>query len=202
LASAFTSIGFNFRNTPGYVTDGANEVMVYGAYDNYLSHLVAGDGSAADCGWEFAIYQADRSTSNDRRLAGINYYNGAVKFRVDLPSTGNWDIRVAMGDQAWYWYEGFQILDNTTVVKDVDASTKAANYFLDSQGNQWSEAAWPGSNVKFTYNFTSTIFYLEIKGTSGYTAIAHLDIAQSGGGAPTFQPAWARGSNILLPGTW
>ena len=97
----------------------------------------------------------------DPRLAGINYVmNGSpAKFYVDLPSAGTYNLSLAMGD-AGYRQCGtqcqVQFLDGNTVVATGDGGPTNLGYFYDAQGNNWSAAAWPSSNVSRPVTMSGT----------------------------------------------
>lgn len=191
---AWTNVkGFNFRNTSGFVTDGTNETFDLGAA---YPRSVTIDGDTFNVGWDTSIAAntRDRSATADRRMAGIafrtNSTAGVNKWRIDLPSAGQYTVRVAMGD-----HDNprtnilYRILDNTTAISTVGSPGVAtvADGFADAQGNAWgSEAAWISSNVAVTGTWATTTFFLEIGDASGIngdiSVVAHLDIVQVSAG--------------------
>jgi hypothetical protein len=92
--------GFNFRQTSGFVTDGANETYVLSG-DSYPATR-----NGVTFGWEDAPSgDRDRNSGIDRRLAGMNFVSSAAgasayRFRVDLPAAGDYAVRLAIGDEA------------------------------------------------------------------------------------------------------
>jgi hypothetical protein len=97
--AASMSYQLNFRSTSGYVTDGAGQTYVL-ATDTYPTTR-----GGVTFGWETPgpTGHANRSTSLDVRLAGIGYRvnssgGAAGIFRVALPATGTYNLRLAMGD--------------------------------------------------------------------------------------------------------
>jgi hypothetical protein len=177
--------GFNFRSTSAYVTDGANETYVIG--DVYPTTR-----NGVTFGWVGAVdWTANRSTSVDRRVAGVQGVWGlsGTYFRVDLPASGDFDLEVAMGDQG----QGngpadWSIQDTTTNLETVDnGNFPAAGVFRDANNVQHSTAAnWAANQTAKRYTFATT----QLRVVMGFnnaqiTAIAHLRVVQVGGGAPT-----------------
>jgi hypothetical protein len=182
-----STTGIDFRGTAGYVTDPVN--CTYCVGDAYP---VTRGG--ATFGWTTGPGggQVDRLNTNDARLAGINY-TGALAgiFRFDLPSTGQYDINLAMGDAgANSNYGDVQLKDNTTAFYSSGTSLAitTTNTFNDAGGpppNNWSNTAWPGSNVKVTRTFTSTIFNVvcNYANIAHNIVIAHLLVSTAGAAA-------------------
>lgn len=192
--------GFNFRRTDTFVTDGADETYVRGG-DTYP---VTRNG--VTFGWEDALVATtndrDRSDANDRRLAGIVFVaTGAslseYRFRVDLPATGNYDVRLAIGDQGTTGRKFGELRDNTTALKAYSDAAVGSNHY-DVEENAYSTANWPGSNAAHEYAFATQICRFALKRSAeGFTVIEHLSLSQVEE-EQTFQAAWARGSNILV----
>lgn len=176
--------GFNFRLTSTYVTDGTDETYVIG--DVYPTTR-----NGVTFGWEGggSLQMRNRSTSNDRRLAGISWNDTtAVDFRVDLPNPGNFELRLAHGDVIYDTASlDLNIKDTNTVVANlVDANgTGAANSFIDANVNEFTAANWPANNTARTLAFSTTIFRARIR--SGFTdLIAHISLNEvaAAGGVP------------------
>lgn len=178
--------GFNFRASSGYVSDGANETYVL-ADDGYPTTR-----NGVTFGWDGldSGQDRDRDSGVDRRLAGIVFANNGgtqYNFRVDLNSTGDYEINLAMGDTGGGQdYQYCQFKDNTSVLRTIDDSDGTAfNNYDDATGVNRAEAAWPGSNAKDTQTFATTIFFLLV-GTPGSeasaTTIAHLFLSEVAAG--------------------
>lgn len=171
--------GFNFRATSGYVTDGTNEtyVLATDAYPTTRNGSTFGWSNTAN------MDHRDRSTSVDRRLAGINFCATATSFRVDLPSAVTFAISMAMGDNGSQ--QNFQTVilkDNTTTLTTIPPSGTAItliDHFLDPNNTDHTSAAWPGSNTTYSAAFSSTIFNATLGGGGGNAALAHLFLSQS-----------------------
>lgn len=178
--------GFNFRNTSGYVTDGANETYVLGSDEYPVTR------GGVTFGWDStsSIGGRDRDSGIDVRLAGQNQRSnngGQNSFRVDLDTATDHEITLANGDTGFgQGYQYWQFKDNTSVLRTVDDSDGTlVNNYNDATGINRTEAAWPGDNVKDTQTFTSTIFNLLIatpSSQSDNTTIAHLFLSEAAGG--------------------
>ena len=183
-------VGINFRATSGFVTDGANETYCLGDSDAYP--ITRG---GVTFGWDGSYdLGRDRDAAIDRRLAGVNQKNNnGVKatFRLDLPATGNYTIRLALGDTSNDQGDlRCEVLDDTTskfTVADADGTLQ--DHYDDAAGTDRTEAAWPGSNTAQTgVNFATTILKVKL-GTSassvGSSCITHLYVEQEAVAATT-----------------
>jgi uncharacterized membrane protein len=140
--------GFDFRATAGYVTDpaGATYVLASTSYPTTANGVTFGWTNTS------LVRSADRGTTIDPRLAGINYAtNGSpATFYVDLPSAGTYNVSLAMGDagypQCWTQCQ-VQFFDGGTILATVSGGPSGLGYFYDASGRNWSAAAWPASNI-------------------------------------------------------
>jgi hypothetical protein len=169
--------GINFRETAGFVTDGTDETYclndAYPTTRGGLTFGVVGGGGAV----------RDRSAAVDRRLAGIMFFgnNGAavLTFRIDLPSTGTWDINLALGDQANPQETKIVLKDDTTTFATIGRTSTSAHNYLDATGTNRTGAAWPTDNVAISRSFTTTSFFLELGDSAAganNSCIAHIRI--------------------------
>ena len=195
-----TDYKINFRASSGHVTDGTGETYMLGE-----GYSVTRDG--VTMGWETSCGDCarDRGTSDGPKFAGVNktVNNGTQEtFRVDLPSTGEYDIRIAAGD--WQYsttYQYIQILDDATVITTIDDSDGlAGNDFHDAAGNERNPTDWNSNNVKVTHTFTSTILRIKIGtpsdlGTGSESRLAHLQITSVDGGGGGGDPVYTSGFN-------
>ena len=177
---AVRSLGFNFRATLGYVTDGPNQVSVLGS--TYPTSKTVG-GFTVNVGWDVAPLTADRVTGGDPRLAGGNTVEaGKTKtFRVDLPYSGLWDIRLANGSSAFTRTGAFDILDSdgTTVLATRAAADVAAGSWLDAtQVTRVGAAAWVANNASLPITFTGTAAYVRFKGIPLNNEVSHISFTQ------------------------
>lgn len=184
--------GFNFRQSAGYVTDGANETYVQGGGIGFDSYPTTRNG--VTFGWEDTPSgDRDRNNALDRRLAGMHYNTtgATVRFRVDLPAAGDYSVRLAMGDASNKSGNSFsELRDTTTVLTSLTDEALNATHSKDITGTKHTFAAWPGSNSAQTFTFASTICRMALKQpSSGFSAIQHLFLSQVD---PAGQPAMRR----------
>ena len=193
-----TAAGWNFRNTSAYVTDGTDETYVLSE-----AYPVTRDigGTNWTFGWTTTITgRANRDSTVDRRLAGINYtipdVDGTGIFRIDLPATGNWDIRLAWGDQSFsHAFDVITLKDNLTTFLTLSHDQTTAK-FWDPTDVEYTTAAWPGSNSALTRNFASTTFFFELTVSGGAgqaNTIAHISVLQGAGAGGAAPRKWSMG---------
>jgi hypothetical protein len=178
--------GFNFRQDSTFVTDGANETYV--ATDTYP---VTRNG--VTFGWDNnaggSLDFRNRNSTSDRRLAGINFvqFGSTGNFRVDLPSSGDYNISLAMGDEgADNNSVKVTISDSAATLWTVGPHNMTAANFYDAKDATWTEAQWPGSNNAQLLTFAGPTLNMGLSGFGG--PIAHLFISQvasTGGGGTT-----------------
>lgn len=182
-AASFTpfTAGFNFRKdntTAGYVDiEGVNEVYVLPT-DAYTGSVIRG-------GLKFGFTNSlslqdgrDRSTTVDRRLAGIAINSGvAPVFRVDLPSAGTYDIRLAAGDAGNPATVSATVLDGATSRIAVGPTAVSAGHFIDAVGTDLTAAAWPGSNAAVSITMTGTI--LNVTWPTASKPFCHLNVTRT-----------------------
>jgi hypothetical protein len=204
---ALLAAGFDFRATLGFVADPANCSPVLGeAYP----HSYTGGSSTLNGGWTtVGVTTVNRSAVIDPRLAGINYAlnSGTLQqtFRADLLNAGTYDITVALGDTSAQTWQYLQILDNVTALATFDESGgNAANSWFDGANNQWSAAAWPGSNVKVRVTFASTVAKFTIgtpvvhgaaASTLSHLFLQEISVTQFSGASSGTRDAFGRSSS-------
>ena len=177
--------GINFRDTLGFVTDGANEDAQVRLGDG-LSSYPWTTAQGNNVGWEQSLnigsdHARDRNSGNDRRLAGIQY-NGNTNqcdFRFDLPSTGDYKIGLSAGDASYSTTVSIELLDTTTSLGTLaSGSTGAANSFKDATDTIYTAAAWPGSNTLVTKTFATTICRFRLASGATYNIThAYVEVA-------------------------
>ncbi len=181
--------GFDFRNTSTFVTDPSGDTYVLPT--TKYPTLVNG----VSFGWvnTYLVQGRDRGAKLDPRLAGVNLItNGSpATFYVDLPSPGTYNVSLALGDAGYQecWVQcQIQFLDGSTVVAKLTEGTTNLGYFYDAIGNNWSAAAWPGSNVSQQVTLSGTRLTVVVgtnQATGDMTPIAFLGVSQ-GSGSPNF----------------
>lgn len=169
-------VGFNFRGSSGYVTDGAGETYVIDSDDYPTTRGGATFGEEDE--W---LLNLDRDSGLDRRLAGMKAESAAnsARFRVDLPATGDYDIHLAIGDPASGQNCDLATKDGTTTLDTYTVTTSGAAHFFDATGVQrTSSADWVSNEAKVTRTFATTIFRVQVNGAANTSSIAHARLVQ------------------------
>lgn len=169
--------GFNFRQTAGWVTDGADETYVLGS-DTYPVTR-GGRTFGLTLGGVDNIDRGDGT--QDRRVGGVHYTgDNTATFRVDLPNTGPFNVRLAVGDYGFGQTNNhIKIFDNVTEVINVGPVTTIADQYYDASGvARTTIATWAASNVAVNVNFASTTLFLKYPVSGTYSVIAHMFISE------------------------
>ena len=174
--------GFDFRNTAGFVNDPSsfNYVLPATTYPTIVNGVTFG-WTTPDL-----VQGDDRSTLVDPRLAGINSaQNGApATFYVDLPSPGTYNLALAMGDDGYAQCGTqcqVQFFDGNMAVATVSGGPTNQGYFYDAMGNNWSDAAWPTSNLSQQVTLAGSRLTVVVgtnNATGDLTPIASLGVTQ------------------------
>jgi hypothetical protein len=196
-------LGWNFRESSVYVTDGARDQYI-GVGNMVYPLTTHGSGETVTYGFPSnpgeggGIYWRNRSTTPDIRFAGdLGVQNAATTdtfaLRVDLPNPGTYRVRLAMGSRSGSSKNYWRILDDATQRGLVDNSgtLQSAGHFADAAGTiHTSEANWISNNAAVDYVFSSTIFRLELAvpgtGTDNDTRITHLQITEIAASGPEY----------------
>lgn len=188
---------FNFRSQAADGTDNAGETYVVSNPQspggNMEAYSVVRD--SITFGWVTPGGGGTRTrTHTDVRFLGchFNEVNTTESFRVDLPSTGSYTIRIAAGDAANAQTVKVELFDNTTSLGVLcNGTTSAPDRFFDAVGAEYSGANWPANNTAVTKTFATTTFIVKIgNGSASATGwIAHLEIAAAAA-ATTTKPLW------------
>jgi len=183
VTSAIWGIGFDFRNSAGFVNDpvGDTHVLSTTAYPTSFN--------GTNFGWTNTgrVQGRDRNASIDPRLAGMNFATDGspATFYVDLPAAGTYNLSLAMGDAGYEecWDQcQIQFLDGSTVLATITEGLTNLGYFYDAQGNNWSAAQWPGSNLRQQVTLAGTRLTMVVgttQSTGDFTPIAFLGITQT-----------------------
>ncbi len=186
--------GFNFRDSDTYCTDLGNDTYLrvesgVGSDDPYpTTRNGVTFGSLGSIGDN----RRDRSAALNCKLAGITFeQNNAAapaKIRVDVPASGDYNIRLAIGDTAGVGPATNQKVrivdsDDSTVLATITAASVAANHHVDATGvDRTSESDWVNNNAQTTVTLSGTSLYIWYGygdgSTSGYTALSHLEVDQ------------------------
>lgn len=195
---------FAFRDTDAYCsgTDPANTTPVRcrdagAAGDNYPvteNGVTFGFATSpsADC-------RRDRTTSNcSVGLAGNMFYSNtnsnSYDFRVDLPSAGTYQIRVALGDPFNNRArQQVRIYDTSTLLATIGSTTTVSGgQYLDATSTDaaavvhTSAANWASGNQPLELTFSTTEFHILVgrgDSSSGQTDLAFLGIEEVSSGA-------------------
>lgn len=192
--------GLPFRSTSSYVTDGADDSVETSTANTTDSAVYAVSyprttAQGNTVGWENisgGIYTRNRNTAG-AKLAGFHFPDEAAsaqRWRMDLPSAGQYAIRLAMGDYSYGSQTcGVIIYDDTTNVLQVSGvTTTAANRYIDASGvERIGVSGWDGNNVAVTRTFASTILRLGWDGTKTGRKINYLHVA-AGAAASSMPP--------------
>ena len=192
--------GLNLRGSLAYVTDAGDDYAVYVGNRDYPLTSTQGN----NVGWEANPGDMlNRNSGIDVRLAGIHYRNGsAINLRIDLPATGNHNVRIAAGDASAVAATKVELFDTTSslgVLASAGASAIASGSFRDATNTEYSAANWPGSNSPSgPHSFSTTICRFALGGTANFDILAHVYVEAAGGGG--FKAAWARNNTVLGAG--
>jgi hypothetical protein len=181
--------GINFRQNSSFVTDGTGEnVELQQGANDYPRTTPQGN----TVGWEsggLSINTRDRNASLDRRLAGLHFnISASSDFRIDLPSSGSYNIRLAAGDNDGPQEVNVTLYDGTTSLGVLSSGTTGgAAHFKDATNTDYTAAAWPGSNTAVTKSFSTTIarFRLNPSSSGSPNVISHVYVESAGGGGGT-----------------
>ena len=166
--------GINFRGSAGFVGDGANET--YCLADGYPTPR-----GGATFGWTSGAPSArNRSSSADRRLAGMNFVSGGQgTFRIDLPAPGTYDVRVALGETDNPQHAAIEVYDNTSLRFSIPDVGLSASHFIDAMGADRTTSNWPTNNAVRTslvFNSSTMIIKVGVAGGGNNYVITHVFI--------------------------
>jgi hypothetical protein len=182
-----TAWGVAFRDTSGYVSDGAGDT--YALCDAYPTTR-----GGLTFGWVIgggSCNPRDRSTGAPVRLAGVNWLNalGATTcashgstpyFRFDLPNgAGTYTLRLAAGDYSNPSQETFFVCDGSTTLATYSAVATTTGNFMDASGAIVSAANWNSSNTSISITTSGSQIQLVPSLTSpNQISIAYVQLSQ------------------------
>ena len=181
----------NLRATSGYVTDGANQYPFVNspAASGYPTGTTV-NGASVNMGivsGTGAMETRDRSTGVDTRLAGLYFRaHSAVEqpvLRIDLPAAGNYEIHLAIGDQA-NPMSGYrvEILDGSTSLAVLTGSTSTGQFADTTNVVRTSPSDWVANQVGQTFAFATTTLNIKFctgsadGGTSGLATVGIMSV--------------------------
>jgi len=193
-------MGFNFRNTAGYVTDQNFAVPVLAeAFPHTYTNT---NGFSINAGWTVAPGGSqDRTNTNDARIAGDNYTANAgtpSNFQVDLssgsaPGAGTYTIDLAMGDSQAARTGEFRLKDNATVL--IDGTNGGAGFvtntghFIDATlTDVTASVAWTGTTVSKVFSSSTVNLETGKDNIGGFTLMAHLRLALQAAASAAVSP--------------
>lgn len=203
--------GIAFRSTSGYVTDSSPDDV-----ETSTANTDAGNMSVSSyprtsaqgntVGWEKGsnnLITRNRNASAGR-MAGKHQGNDS-KFRLDLPSTGNYDIRLAAGDASYSAPVRVELFDTSSSLGVLSSgSTSAGNRFKDATDvERTSFGDWNTNNASVSKTFSTTIcrFLVGVSGTSdGALSFLRVDAAAGGGTEALSGSAVTGGAGTQAPG--
>ncbi len=180
IASAWIK-GWNFRATPGFVSDGPNETW----FTSFDAYPVSRNGvTFGTSGGSFE--SRDRTNTLDRRLAGqIQVANASPtqgRVRINVPGPGDYRVRLAVGDAGFAQsYQSVVIRDGiggpAVVTIDEPAGTGAGQW-LDASGVTRTASGWVANNQAVVISVTGQVIEVVVgePGTAQTTSstISHL----------------------------
>lgn len=177
------SIGFNFRATQGYVVDPINTTYFLG--ELYPTSKTIGS-ITLNAGWDGPVAARDRAATVDPRLAGSNQIDisGITrKFRVDLPISGIWGIRLGFGNLLYGRAVSFDILDSdgTTVLYSKTGLFVPPPKYADASATFRADTNdWAVNNATINVTFSGTAAYLRLKASpSAVNELNHISFTKS-----------------------
>lgn len=200
------NIGINFRATSGYVTDPTDSIYCLG--DPYpVTRNTVTTGQAVTFGWlesdattpkDLAAYTRDRDAGISPKLAGVNFKIGAdlYIFRIDLPASGLWTVRVAAGDADSSNDVDWDILNSdasTVLLSQAEASVTTGNWKDATGVTRTSSADWVSNNASADITLSGTACYLRMNVTTNATLMSHINFSQAASGQTVTS---VTGSNI------
>lgn len=173
-ASSFTQ-NVSFRSSSGFVTDGNQTAYEIVGVTNYphapLCNGCASSGDAVSIGWDSGGGNpANDSAGLDARIAGHNSVGSGTTgvYRILLPSSGTYNITVALGSIGNTETNKILIRDGvggTTLATIGPTSTTAANY-LAADGNTYANSNTTGLTKTVSVTFTGTTAAFDIGGVA------------------------------------
>ncbi len=171
--------GIDFRATDAFVTDPADHTSEIGTTANYPRTTPQGNV----VGWELAPSGTrNRDAAVDARIAGMHFRTDGspADYRFDLPSAGDYRVRVAVGDAAFAQNSKVELFDGVSSLGVVCDGATAAGEFFDAAGTLHTTAAnWVTNNAAVVHTLATGTFRVRVGGATtpvNGSAIAHVYI--------------------------
>ncbi len=170
-------VGFNFRQTIEYVTDGPGDTWV----DGTKTYADIGE----NYGWvTLGVARRNRNSALDPKIAGCQSSNSSTEFRYDLPSPGTYKIIAGFTDQGSRSPAYWDLCDGGMAFHSI--RRHAIDYGLpprifDANGDVNERDAWVSSDggTPFVHTFTNSYFILRsIPPGAGSNTVSHLSFQQ------------------------
>lgn len=186
--------GIAFRSTTGFVTDSSPDDCESSTSNSSNANVSASSyprttAQGNTVGWEKGsndLITRDRNSAHGQ-LAGKHQGNDS-DFRLDLPSAGNYDIRVACGESSYSTSTVLSLLDTSTSLGSLTTgSTSAGARWKDATDVERTSASdWNTNNASVSKTFSTTIcrFRMGVAGVSDGT-LSFLRVDAAGGGGTT-----------------
>lgn len=191
------SLGFNFRSTAPFVTDGSEGVPMLG--EEYPHTYTNGNGYSVNAGWTITPdgHGQNRDPANDARIAGIDYRANGIApktLRIDLdsgsnPGAGTYTVDIALGDVNAQTVAA-AVKDTSSVVLDLTNGgagySVAGHHYIDATAaDVAATTTWTGATTSKT--FATTICNLDLghASASGFSTIAHFRLTLQAGSTYT-----------------
>ncbi len=177
--------GIYFRATDNQ-TDPTDYDAEVGTTANYPRTSAQGN----NVGWEDAPEGTrDRDVTTDVRLKGIHNNNQVAfdRYRIDLPSTGDYNIGLAFGDSSFAAAGILELRDGASVLATISGSQNAAEWFDATGVLRVGESAWVNDNALLnSETFATTIFRaaLKVDTLSAQMAAVYIEAAAAAGIVP------------------
>lgn len=187
-------MGFNYRNTAPFVTDGTYAVpVIREAYPHTYTNV---DGYSVNAGFSniTPVTGANAASGNDPRIAGYNYIDpgNEVTFQVDLssgsaPGAGTYAVDFALGaaDGGTFNQEWVLKDDTSALITVTGVTTSAGHYYDATVTNIAATTTWTGTSVNKVFASTTANFIGNVAAPAGYSGVAHFRLALQAGGAPS-----------------
>jgi hypothetical protein len=185
--------GIYFRATDDQVDPSNYDAEIYSAGSGGSNYpRTSSQGNSV--GWESIVNNnlltADRSSGSVVHLKGITYINNSsgvyANYRITLPATGSYRIRLALGDADNGQTIRARLYDDATEFADISGATGGGTEnYLDATGvERTTQADWVSNNAYVDRTFASTIFRLRLgehASASGSSTIAAIYIESLSG---------------------